>query len=186
MHLLTATPIERSTQQASKVVARAVKAPVSRPPILVESPTEDRRWLVRGRLFRFLLAALLPVGPSWAWGPASPTQRRVTIRSAVPARTTWCGPPAQFHVGPAVVTVELRRSTGCEAGWGRISSSGNGPVKIIFSAWNPGGPSQYMINGTNWTTEMSAYPGQQVCAGFQAWDGSGRYIGWYFAGCATA
>lgn len=75
------------------------------------------------------------------------------------------------------------------AGGPRIGGS-SPALALIQSAWNPGGPSQYGVPGTNWTYTVDASPGRQVCAGFQAYsvDGQGNrhYIGWFDAGCYTA
>ncbi|MGH3185668.1 MAG: hypothetical protein ACRDPY_00810 [Streptosporangiaceae bacterium] len=60
---------------------------------------------------------------------------------------------------------------------------------IHLSAWNPDQPSQYQIDNTDWTSEVGAVGGEQVCAGFQAWSinelGQKHYINWFFAGCYT-
>ena len=87
----------------------------------------------------------------------------------------------------------MRHAYGCNGvGWGRLSriSGPSGPFALVQSAWNPGGPSQYGVRGTNWTYTVDASPGRQVCAGFQAYrvDGLGNWhhIGWFDAGCYTA
>jgi len=81
--------------------------------------------------------------------------------------------------------MELRHSYPCQAGWARMSLiRGNTNLKIIFSAWNPGQPSQYEVPGEPYTYTVNAAPGTQVCGGFHAWYMSDlRYIGWFFAGC---
>lgn len=103
-----------------------------------------------------------------------------------PNPATWGG--QTFRIMGDTLTVELRHSYGCQAGWGRISTTGNGAaLDIEFSAWNPNQPSQPLVPGDNYTYTVDASPGSQVCAGFQAsyTDAFGRehYIGWYFAGC---
>jgi hypothetical protein len=100
--------------------------------------------------------------------------------------TTWGS--KSFNVAGNDVLVELRHSYACQAGWARISTSGNGaPLNMIFSAWNPGQPSHPQIQGEDYTYTVDASPGSQVCAGFQAWSidefGDQHYAGWHFAGC---
>jgi hypothetical protein len=86
--------------------------------------------------------------------------------------------------------VELRHSYPCQAGWARIERlKGSTALDVILSTWNPGQPSKYMIKNTNWTSEVNAFGGEQVCAGFQAWSvnelGQKHYLNWFFAGCYT-
>jgi len=95
-----------------------------------------------------------------------------------------------FNVAGDTIRVELRHSYPCLAGWARIEQlKGNTALDVILSAWNPGQPSQYMIQNTDWTSEANAAGGEQVCAGFQAWSvnefGQKHYIKWFFAGCYT-
>jgi hypothetical protein len=98
-----------------------------------------------------------------------------------------------FNVNGAIMRQEVRHAYGCNGvGWGRLSRiAGASPsLALIQSAWNPNGPSQYGVPGTNWTYTVDASPGRQVCAGFQAYsvDGLGHwhYINWFDAGCYTA
>ena len=84
-----------------------------------------------------------------------------------------CGNPVtwkyrDFNVAGDTVRVELRHSYPCQAGWARIEQlKGSTALSVILSAWNPGQPSQYMIKNTNWTREVNAVGGEQVCAGFR-------------------
>jgi hypothetical protein len=104
-----------------------------------------------------------------------------------------CGSPTTwryqyFNVAGDQVLVELRHSYPCVAGWARLTrTAGTAPIAVSLSAWNPGQPSQYTVPGTNWTYEVNAAPGNQVCGGFQAWAydqyGNKYYVGWFFAGC---
>ncbi|MDH6465040.1 hypothetical protein M2302_005241 [Micromonospora sp. A200] len=99
-----------------------------------------------------------------------------------------------FDVDGAVMREELRHSYGCSGvGWGRLSrvrGSSARPLALVQSAWNPGGPSQGGVPGTNWTYTVDASPGKEVCAGFQAYWvdalGAWHHIDWFFAGCYTA
>jgi len=100
---------------------------------------------------------------------------------------------SDFDVKGAIMREELRHSYGCGGvGWGRLSklSGSSPPLALIQSAWNPGGPSQGQVPGTNWTYTVDASPGREVCAGFQAYwvDSLGQwhYINWFFAGCYRA
>ncbi|GAA0930039.1 hypothetical protein [Virgisporangium aurantiacum] len=100
---------------------------------------------------------------------------------------------ADFNVNGAIMRQEVRHAYGCGGvGWGRLSRiGGSGPgLVVIQSAWNPGGPSQDGVSGTNWTYTVDASPGKEVCAGFQAYsvDGLGNwhYINWFFGGCYRA
>ncbi|MGN9812572.1 hypothetical protein ACTMSW_24865 [Micromonospora sp. BQ11] len=97
-----------------------------------------------------------------------------------------------FDVNGATMRQEVRHGYGCNGvGWGRLSRiGGSSPaLALIQSAWNPGGPSQYGVSGTNWTYTVDASPGREVCAGFQAYSvdslGNWHYIDWFFAGCYT-
>ncbi|WP_432973858.1 hypothetical protein [Dactylosporangium sp. CA-233914] len=98
-----------------------------------------------------------------------------------------------FNVGGVTMREELRYASGCgRVGWGRLTRIGGASTSLALtqSAWNPGGPSQYGVPGTNWTYTVDANPGVQVCAGFHAssidWLGNQHYIGWFYAGCYTA
>lgn len=97
-----------------------------------------------------------------------------------------------YNVNGAIMREELRHSYGCGGvGWGRLSKvGGSSPaLALIQSAWNPGGPSQDGVPGSNWTYTVNANPGMRVCAGFQAYSvdslGNWHYIGWFFVDGAS-
>ena len=77
-------------------------------------------------------------------------------------------------------------------GWARLTRLGGSgpPLDIALSAWNPGGPGQSIVPGTNYTYSVNGAAGQSVCGGFHAWwidnQGNRRYIGWFDPGCYRA
>jgi|SRR4051812_7791286 hypothetical protein len=134
-----------------------------------------------------LISALLVVAgaPATAWAGTAGGDP-----SGCGTGATW--KYTDFNVGGVTMREELRHAYGCGGvGWGRLTRvTGTGTLDLIQSAWNPGGPSEYGVPGSNWTYTVDANPGLQVCAGFQAYsvDGLGQrhYINWFYAGCYTA
>lgn len=164
--------------------------------MLISTLASYRRLSVRRRMMRRLAAAVAAIvlctatalagatSPAWA-GPTGVNP------ASCGSGATWSY--ADFNVSGAIMRQELRHSYGCNGvGWGRLSRiGGSSPaLALVQSAWNPGGSSQYGVPGTNWTYTVNASPGNQVCAGFQAYwvDGLGQWhhIDWFFAGCYTA
>ena len=123
-------------------------------------------------------------GLAVAAAPASASVGQNPVNCGNP--TTWKS--RTFTIERDKVTMELRHSYPCEAGWARMSNSGKGaPLDVTFYAWNPGQPSQPEVPGALYTYTVSAVPGNQVCGGFFAWwvdeFGHRHYAGWHFAGC---
>jgi hypothetical protein len=126
-----------------------------------------------------VLAGLLVTG-----SPASASVGQDPAHCGNP--TTWKS--RTFHIGGDKVLVELRHSYPCQAGWARLSETGDSAaLDVELSAWNPSQPSESEVPGEPYTYTVNAAPGNQVCGGFQASYtdelGNEHYIGWFFAGC---
>jgi hypothetical protein len=142
------------------------------------TPSWIRRSAVTGALI-LVLGSLLVMA-----SPASASVGQDPAHCGNP--TTWKS--RTFQIGGDKVLVELRHSYPCQAGWARLSATGDGTVlDVELSAWNPSHPSEGEVPGEPYTYTVNAASGNQVCGGFQASYidelGDKHYIGWFFAGC---